>query len=119
MHWPEEHSAASWQTGAASPGVTQKPCAQTVASPQVQQSADVAQPVRQLPFTHIWPPLQSVLTRQLGRGRSSARHNPATQRSSGPQSASAWQSPWQWPLMQVAPLQLVLSTHCPPPSGSG
>ncbi len=93
MHWPEGQSGASWQTGAASPAVTQKPPAQTLASPQVQQSAEVAQPVRQLPFTHIWLPTQSVFTRQLGRGRSSARHSPATQRSRGPQSASAWQPP--------------------------
>ena len=96
MQWAEEQSLASWQTGAASPAVTQKPPApHTMASPQVQQSADVEQPVRQLPFTHIWPLLQSVFTRQVGRGRSSARHSPATQRSSGPQSASAWQPPWQ------------------------
>jgi hypothetical protein len=96
MQWAEEQSAASWQAGAASPAVTQKPPApQTTASPQLQQSADVAQPVRQLPFTHICAPLQSVFARQLGRGRSSARHSPATQRSSGPQSASAWQPPWQ------------------------
>jgi hypothetical protein len=85
----------------------------------VQQSLSKAQPVRQLPFTHISPPEQSALMRQPGRGRGSAEQIPSAQRSRGPQSESARQTGWQWPLMQVPLPQSIDSTHRPPPSGSG
>jgi len=52
-------SEVRWHTGSASPGVTQKPPAQTMALPHWQQSLSVAQPVRQAPFTHMLPALQS------------------------------------------------------------
>ena len=86
-------SSASAHTGAASPGVTQKPPEQTMASPHRQQSELVAQLVRQAPFTHMRPPPpQSLFALHEGRGRSSARHSPLTQRSSGPQLASLVQA---------------------------
>ena len=46
-------SDVRWHTGAASPGVTQKPLSHTMASVQAQQSWLVEQPLRQTPFTHI------------------------------------------------------------------
>jgi hypothetical protein len=58
--------------GAASPGVTQRPVAQTVAAPQLQQSALDAHSVRHTAFTQIWPPEQSLLASHAGLGRSSA-----------------------------------------------
>jgi hypothetical protein len=46
-------SVVRWHTGAASPGVTQKPPSHTMASVQAQQSLSLEQPVRHAPFTHI------------------------------------------------------------------
>jgi hypothetical protein len=112
-------SLAASHMGDASPGVTQKPDWQMDALPQPQHSASVVHEDRQNPPTHIWPEAQSVLARQLGRGRVSARQRPSTQRSPAAQFASDWHAGWQWPLMQVPPLQLELNTHWPPPSGSG
>jgi hypothetical protein len=88
-------SAVRWHTGAASPGVTQKPPSHTMASVQAQQSLLLEQPVRHAPLTHIWPPPQPVLDVHDGCGRSSARQRPSSQRSSGPQSLSLAQAPRQ------------------------
>lgn len=88
-------SEVRWHTGAASPGVTQKPPAQTMALPHWQQSLSLAQPARQAPFTHMLPLLQSRFELQAGCGRSSARQSPSSQRSSGLHSVSAWQAPRQ------------------------
>src|SRR4029077_9981393 len=117
--WLAPQSVSSPHTGAGSPGVTQNPPWQTVAPPQLQQSALDAQPERQVPSTHIWPFAQSTLVLQLGCGRSSAVQSPLSQRSFGPHWASVWHGGWQAPLMQVPPSQAALSTHCPPPAGFG
>ena len=109
---PAPHSALTRHCGAASPGVTQMPAEQTVAAPQVQQSALLAQAVRQTPLMHMAPPEQSTLALHAGRGRSSARHRPSTQRSRGPQLASVMQTGWQVALMHTPPLaQSLLRTH--------
>ena len=93
--WVAAQSTVRWHTGAASPAVTQKPPEQMLASPQLQQSALLEQLVRHAPFTHMRPAPQSGLALQAGRGRSSARQSPLTQRSSGLQSPSAMQAPRQ------------------------
>ena len=90
------HVAVMRHTGAASPGVTQKPPSHTMASPHRQQSVLAVQAWRQAPLTHIRPVApQSGFAVQDGCGRSSARHRPASQRSSGPQSLSVAQAPRQ------------------------
>jgi len=68
--WLALQSPAPLHTGAASPGVMQKPPWQTVAPPShAQQSSLLAHAVRQAPSTHIWPAtLQSPLAMQLGWG---------------------------------------------------
>ena len=67
--WLAPQSLAIRQTGAASPGVTQKPVWQTLAPlAQLQQSVSLAQPVRQAPLTHICPAPQSTFARQAGVG---------------------------------------------------
>ena len=93
--WVEPQSFVTAHTGAASPAVTQNPPWQMLASPHVQQSPLVTQAVRHAPFTHIRPLPQSVFALQDGRGRSSARHRPLTQRSSAVQSLSTLQAPRQ------------------------
>jgi len=93
QEWPLPQSDCSWHCGEASPGVTQKPpVPQTVAAEQVQQSALERQLERQKPSTHDCPLLQSVLLRQLGRGRVSGWHRPAEHMSCAGQSASAEQA---------------------------
>ena len=92
----DPHAVAPTHMGAASPAVTQKPPWQKSASPHAQQSALVTQPVRQAPFTHMRPPPpQSGFELHAGRGRSSARHRPLTQRSRVLQSLSTLQAPRQ------------------------
>ena len=76
--WLAEQSDATLHTGAASPGVTQKPPEQTMALPHWQQSLSVAQPARQAPFTHMKPALQPTFEPQAGWGRSSARQRPSS-----------------------------------------
>ena len=109
---PLPQSAVNRHCGADSPGVTHNPATHIVASPQVQQSAFDAHAVRQAPLMHMAPPPQSALARQAGRGRSSARHSPLSQRSSAPQPASLVHAAWHVPLIHVPPLaQSVFSTH--------
>ena len=116
---PAGHSALTRHWGAASPGVTQRPAEQTIAGPQLQQSELLAHAVRQAPLMHMAPPVQSWLALQAGRGRSSARQSPSTQRSRGPHPASVVQTGWQVALMHTPPFaQSLLRTHCPPPRGS-
>ena len=64
--WLPLQSLATLHSGAASPGVMQKPPWQTVAPPQLQQSASLAHADRQAPSTHISLPKQSPLFMQLG-----------------------------------------------------
>jgi hypothetical protein len=93
--WLLPQSLATLQTGAASPGVEQNPRWQTVAPLQAQQSALLAQALRQAPLTHIWPPAQSLLARQPGCGPWSAVQSPLLHRSFAAQSVFALQVPWQ------------------------
>ncbi len=112
---PLPQSLATLQTGAASPGVPQKPRWQTDAPAQLQQSALLAQELRHAPFTHIWPAAQSPLARQPGWEAWFAVQSPLTQRSFEPQSVSALQMPWQYPFTQLPEAHCAFSTHCPPP----
>jgi hypothetical protein len=95
--WVLPQSLAMLHTGAASPGVEQNPRWQTVAPPlQAQQSALLAQALRQAPLTHISPLVeQSLLARQPGCAPWSAVQMPLEQRSVAAQSPSTLQSPWQ------------------------
>lgn len=86
-------SDAAWHCGCDSPGVMQTPLWQMIAGPHAQQSALVAQGVRQAALMQACPEVQSLLVRHPGLGRVSAWHMPSRQRSSGPQSASFAHAP--------------------------
>jgi hypothetical protein len=86
-------SEATWHCGWDSPGVKQTPLWQITAAPHKQQSALVAQGVRQAALMQACPELQSAFVRHPGFGRVSAWHMPSRQRSSGPQSPSVAHEP--------------------------
>jgi hypothetical protein len=65
---PAAHALATAHCGADSPGVTQKPSSQMLATMHEQQSELVAHLLRHTAFTHSWPFAQSELAKQPGVG---------------------------------------------------